>query len=226
MKTNIALVLLYIFLIVACKKEKSDPPADTPSADVTPPTIVLKGKTNDTIQLQGSYVDPGATATDDKDGDISAFLLVSGTVNIKLTGTYLLKYDARDAAGNKSPTVTRNVHVVNAADFLTGTYNVACTCTATAGQSSPTVTTTNYMASAIASTEANNGFQLSTLRTGPDTVIANASLSGGSEIGISAHVGVASGTLVSNNSFIIETLNTPVLGPTTVYDCRNIFTRQ
>jgi hypothetical protein len=72
-----------------------------------------------TISLNSTWTDPGATASDDKDGTVS--VTTTGTVNPNLKGTYTLTYTATDAAGN-SGTATRTVTVKNDADFLGGLY--------------------------------------------------------------------------------------------------------
>jgi hypothetical protein len=79
-------------------------------ADVTPPVITLLGDNPMVIELGGSYVEPGATALDDRDGDLTANLTVSGTVNAGTTGTYTLTYSVNDETGN-STSVTRTVNV-------------------------------------------------------------------------------------------------------------------
>jgi hypothetical protein len=81
------------------------------SADTTPPVITLNGAASVTVTKGGSFSDPGATASDNKDGNVS--VNVTGSVNVAVVGTYTLFYDARDAAGNNAVTVTRTVSVVN-----------------------------------------------------------------------------------------------------------------
>jgi len=84
------------------------------NSDTVKPVISLLG--NDTINLiQGdSFIDPGATANDNIDGNISANIIVSGTVNTSQTGTYLLSYDVQDAAGNNADTLMRSIIVTAA----------------------------------------------------------------------------------------------------------------
>jgi len=54
--------------------------------------------------------DPGATATDDIDGDLTAAIVVTGAVDTATEGLYTLTYTATDAAGN-SANVSRVVTV-------------------------------------------------------------------------------------------------------------------
>lgn len=137
MKTNI-LNLTAIALIATasvftgCKKD-----------DVTAPTVTLVGASSETISLQGTYTEQSATADDDKDGKLTP--TISGTVDVNMTGTYVITYTATDAAGN-SGTATRTVTVVNDADSFTGTYD--CSIAGT-----PPYT---YVQSVAASTTLNN----------------------------------------------------------------------
>jgi hypothetical protein len=113
MKKNITLLSAVILLagssiFTSCKKD-----------DVTAPVVTLNGG-DETVSLQGNYVDLGATAHDNKDGDISPS--VSGNVDVNNTGVYQLVYTATDAAGN-SATATRNVTVVNDLASMSGVYS-------------------------------------------------------------------------------------------------------
>ncbi len=56
------------------------------------------------------YADPGATAIDDIDGDITDKIEVSGTVDSTVVGTHALTYSVADRAGNVA-SVTRTVIV-------------------------------------------------------------------------------------------------------------------
>ena len=80
-------------------------------ADTTPPVITLLGDNPMAVELGGSYVEPGATATDDRNGDLSVDITVTGTVDALTTGSYTLSYNVVDAAGNNSTTVTRTINV-------------------------------------------------------------------------------------------------------------------
>jgi hypothetical protein len=91
--------------------------------DVRAPEIELNGKTNDTIELNSNYSEPGYTAKDKKDGDITHKVMVSGAVNPNKTGDYFIKYEVIDKAGN-SAKAERTVNVFNKAFFLEGIYTV------------------------------------------------------------------------------------------------------
>jgi hypothetical protein len=88
----------------------------TVQPDGTPPTIVLRGAARMEVALGGRFVDPGAIATDDVDGDISGRIVVTGRVDGVVAGTYALTYEVRDSAGNAAEPRTRTVTVTGAAD--------------------------------------------------------------------------------------------------------------
>jgi len=79
--------------------------------DGTPPVITLLGASTVTHNQGQSYTDAGATASDNIDGNISSNIVVSGSVNTSVAGTYILTYNVSDAAGNNAATVTRVVTV-------------------------------------------------------------------------------------------------------------------
>jgi len=83
----------------------------TVAADIAPPSITLLGSNPVYVEQGVSFTDPGATASDEKDGNISNKITVSGSVNSNLAGTYILRYNVSDAAGNRAPEVTRSVIV-------------------------------------------------------------------------------------------------------------------
>src|SRR5690242_811709 len=74
--------------------------------DTTPPVISLSGASSMDVVLNGTFNDPGASASDDEDGAIS--VTPSGSVNEDLVGEYTITYTAQDAAGNVG-TATRTV---------------------------------------------------------------------------------------------------------------------
>ena len=75
------------------------------------PVIKLKGD-NPMIVKQGDpYVEPGATAEDNFDGDVSDKIEISGDVDTSKIGTYTITYTVSDNAGNVA-TAERTVNVV------------------------------------------------------------------------------------------------------------------
>lgn len=76
-----------------------------------PPNITLNGG-DQTVEYGANYADAGATAVDDTDGNLTANITVTGTVNTSALGAYAVVYAVADAWGNNA-TVTRNVTVVD-----------------------------------------------------------------------------------------------------------------
>nr|WP_299338401.1 immunoglobulin-like domain-containing protein [Allomuricauda sp.] len=81
--------------------------------DTTPPVITLTGDAVVNLEVgDPAYVDAGASATDNVDGDISGNIVVGGdTVDTGVAGTYTITYNVSDAAGNAAAEVTRTVNV-------------------------------------------------------------------------------------------------------------------
>jgi len=86
-------------------------------ADTTAPVITLIGSNPITIEQNSAFTDPGATANDNVDGDLTGNIVASGTVNTAAVGNYILTYQVIDASGN-SATVTRTVSVTSPADTI------------------------------------------------------------------------------------------------------------
>ena len=78
--------------------------------DTTPPEITLNGLGEMTIQSGDSYQDPGYTATDAGDGDLTDQVTTEGGVDPGTPGDYTITYSATDSAGNTG-TAQRLVHV-------------------------------------------------------------------------------------------------------------------
>ena len=70
------------------------------SKDVTAPELRLNGDATITMAVGTEFVDPGYTATDDYDGDVTSKVVVSGSVDNSKAGTYELTYTVSDTAGN------------------------------------------------------------------------------------------------------------------------------
>lgn len=67
--------------------------------DTVPPQIELIG--NDILLLVGDdYKEPGYTATDNYDGNITDKVVVEGNIDINKTGEYKLKYTVEDSSNN------------------------------------------------------------------------------------------------------------------------------
>lgn len=78
--------------------------------DNVAPKLTLKGSSIINIGLGKEYKEQGAQAIDNKDGDISDKIEISGNVDTSKDGTYTIKYSVSDYNGNKSE-VSRKVNV-------------------------------------------------------------------------------------------------------------------
>jgi hypothetical protein len=81
-------------------------------ADTTSPVVALLGDANVTHVVNTAWVDPGASAADTLDGNLSSQVAVSGAVDVNATGAYVLTYFVSDGAGNAATPVTRGVQVL------------------------------------------------------------------------------------------------------------------
>ena len=86
--------------------------------DLQKPVITLQGEPSVTLMVGDSYTDAGATALDNKDGDITADIVVDNPVDTGKAGTYTITYNVSDAAGNQADEVTRTVMVKPAEDKI------------------------------------------------------------------------------------------------------------
>ncbi|MCB9140392.1 MAG: DUF5011 domain-containing protein [Caldilineaceae bacterium] len=85
------------------------------ASDTTPPVIMLDGANPYTLSVGSPYNEPGWTAIDNVDGELTDQVTVSGSVNSSVPGSYTLNYSVTDAAGNVG-SATRQVNVVSASD--------------------------------------------------------------------------------------------------------------
>ncbi len=91
-----------------------------PALDTTAPVITLNGSATIELTVGDNYVEQGANATDDIDGDITGQINISGTVDTNTEGTYQLTYSVTDTAENQS-SIVRTVEVTSS-----GTEELAC----------------------------------------------------------------------------------------------------
>ena len=78
--------------------------------DSVPPEITLEGNNEMKVAQGDNYIDPGYSAFDDADGDITDSVTVSGEVDTTRPGAYTIIYSVSDAAGNQTE-MTRTVVV-------------------------------------------------------------------------------------------------------------------
>ena len=73
------------------------------------------------IELGNKYYEPGYTATDNCDGNITDNVKIEGHVDENKAGTYTLTYKVTDEANNTS-TITRNVHIIDVSEMKNKIY--------------------------------------------------------------------------------------------------------
>jgi peptidoglycan/xylan/chitin deacetylase (PgdA/CDA1 family) len=79
--------------------------------DSQKPTIQLEGEPKISITRGKEFTDPGFTAADNYDGDLTAKVAVEGEVDTAKAGTYTLTYTVSDSSGNPAEPQTRTVTV-------------------------------------------------------------------------------------------------------------------
>ncbi len=101
--------LFIISYLTNCKKDKDDP------------VIKLIGASPYKIPLNSTYIEPGYSASDDKDGDITDKVNVTDSIDVNQVGTYIVEYSVKDEKGNKT-TEERKVVVYNEAEEYAKVY--------------------------------------------------------------------------------------------------------
>jgi hypothetical protein len=213
MKKNILSIGLFLFATTAivnsgCKK-----------ADNTPPVITLNGGNDITSYRGDTFSDPGASASDNVDGDLTSQMNVDGTVGTAV-GYYNLTYSVNDKAGNYS-SKSRQVTVKYKNQYLAGTYNVV--------ETSP-FGTTNYTGSVTASTTDNTEFVFGAT-TAPDPIVVDADITGLSNIDIllvaqGGPLSQYTGTIGESNGHVTFTMSyLRPIGSTTT-NCTATWTKQ
>ena len=116
--SNVDASLTGIYSVIYCVEDASGNAAPCVErtvyvvVDQTAPVITLNGNSVENVEVHGSWTDAGATAMDNKDGNLDAAIVVSGEVDVDVLGTYVITYYVQDAQGNGSE-VTRTVNVVD-----------------------------------------------------------------------------------------------------------------
>ena len=70
--------------------------------DTQAPSLVLDGSDKMTITKGTKYSEPGFSANDNYDGDITSLVTVDGEVDVDKAGEYTLTYVSKDSSGNES----------------------------------------------------------------------------------------------------------------------------
>ncbi len=125
------------YFVIYQVSDSAGNPADTQTrivnvVDTTVPVITLNGAATVTLEAGiETYVEQGATATDNADPSVSV-LTGGDAVDDTTVGTYVVTYDATDIYGNAAAQVTRTVNVVDTTVPVI-TLNGAATVTLEAG---------------------------------------------------------------------------------------------
>jgi hypothetical protein len=115
----------------ATESVSTNVPYFTNCADTVKPVLTLLGGTDINVECGQVFTDPGATALDDRDGDITALVQRTGVVTTTTPGVYTLTYNVFDGANNAADPVSRTVTVVDSAKpnlTLLGTATVTIQC--------------------------------------------------------------------------------------------------
>ena len=91
---GVSCILVSLFSIGCTKNPVS-------KSDTLPPKISLS-ITHDTVEMGNVWQRPAVTAIDDRDGDITGSIAVSGTVNSAKIGNSFVRFSAKDRAGNSA----------------------------------------------------------------------------------------------------------------------------
>lgn len=110
-------------------------------ADTTPPVIKLIGSSPLYLKTGTIFIDPGALAYDNLDGDISVHIVRESNVNMILPGAYHVVYGVRDRAGNAAK-VIRNVYVMAPPPIIAPQIEPAATATVIKPINPPTIQNT------------------------------------------------------------------------------------
>lgn len=89
------------------------PPPPPPPPPNSAPIITIIGANSMSVTVEQSFIDPGATAFDVEDGNITSRIVATGTVDTNTVGSYLRTYSVTDSGG-LTDIETRTVNVVSA----------------------------------------------------------------------------------------------------------------
>ena len=102
----------YVYVDGAGNTGSVDRVVNVVEPDVTAPVVTITGVSPVDVEYAGSFVDPGATWTDNVDGAGSIGAYNSGSINVNALGSYVVSYVYVDAAGNTG-SADRTVNVVD-----------------------------------------------------------------------------------------------------------------
>lgn len=120
MKQLTGALLILLLLLSSCFRN-----------DHRKPEITLLGPDKLNYHFGVEYRDPGYSAEDDRDGDITRYVKVSGEVNENVAGIYFLEFDVTDASGNEAQKKTRLVYIIHNSNSLSNIYYSTNSCSST-----------------------------------------------------------------------------------------------
>jgi prepilin-type N-terminal cleavage/methylation domain-containing protein len=179
------------------------------SSDVVRPVITLLGTNPVSINQGSTYTDAGATATDNKDGNVTSKITVTSNVNPSVPGTYTVTYSVTDIAGNKG-TAIRTVTVIDTvAPTVTFVTNGNATYAKTRSTvvnitDSSTISTLKYVwnTSTIVLTE--TSFTSATIFTNGGTIASPAGVSGSYYLWILSKDSLGNTAITRSNAFNLD----------------------
>jgi len=112
-KEKLVLVFITVFMliIIGC----GGGGGSTGNIDTTPPVLTLLGDNPMSLHVGDTYIEPGAEATDNVDGNLTSSINITGTVDTNTVGNYTIFYQVKDRAGNEA-NATRTVNVLAQVD--------------------------------------------------------------------------------------------------------------
>lgn len=198
--------------------------------DGTPPVITLNGDQYHTHYKGNTYVDLGATASDDIDGNITSRMTVTGTVGTE-QGNYTITYTVTDMAGNHT-SKNRYVTVKFANTTIAGTYSIVETASSIGFSDTYTGTivadTSDKITFVFSSTTAQNPISATALVTSS----LGSGLNGSVQSTVTSTQGGPfsnfSGSIVSDTIADVLRLNLSYVRPinTTTTNCTAVWTKQ
>jgi hypothetical protein len=84
-------------LVILAQNYNTSIPACSAVAPNTAPVITVNGSVSMTLTVGDTYTEAGATATDNEDGNITANIVTTGSVNTAVVGTYTITYTVTDS---------------------------------------------------------------------------------------------------------------------------------
>ncbi|WOH38131.1 DUF5011 domain-containing protein [Thalassotalea fonticola] len=98
-----ALMLLVSLMLTACGGGTDSAAGNKVQADITAPALTLKGDNPQQLFIGDTYIEAGANAIDDVDGDITNKIVIEAeSIDNQKTGQYSVNYRVADESGNQA----------------------------------------------------------------------------------------------------------------------------